>query len=390
MAQESKAGPVQKVAQEVLPKDLLMEGAQKLVQALVERALSSLTDRLEGMTGRLNDVAEGGGTGLLSAITGSAGLSPGKILGKSMLAGAGEAVKETVKGLGKKGKKAGKARITNIVESIDVGAPIRIVYNMWTQFETFPGYMKKVENVDQESDQKVNWKAQIFWSHRNWESHIVEQVPDQRIIWRSKGAKGFVDGAVTFHAITPDLTRVLLVLEYHPQGLFERVGNIWRAQGRRARLEFKHFRRHVMTQTMLHPEEVEEDGWRGVIHDGKVVKSHQDAVEEEQGEEEERPEEEFEKAEKPEEEEREPEEEEREEEPEGEYEEEEGPEEEYEEEPAAEYEEEPEEEEEKERTRRRAETGRSQGARRPVRRRPAEEEEEPRRPVRRRVATRRG
>ncbi|MGW4967964.1 SRPBCC family protein [Nonomuraea sp. NPDC004186] len=386
MAQESKAGPVQKVAQEVLPKDLLMEGAQKLVQALVERALSSLTDRLEGMTGRLNDVAEGGGTGLLSAITGSEGLSPGKILGKSMLAGAGEAVKETVKGLGKKGKKAGKTRITNIVESIDVGAPIRIVYNMWTQFEAFPGYMKKVENVDQESDQKVNWKAQIFWSHRNWESHIVEQVPDQRIIWRSKGPKGFVDGAVTFHAVTPDLTRVLLVLEYHPQGLFERVGNIWRAQGRRARLEFKHFRRHVMTQTMLHPEEVEEDGWRGVIHDGKVVKSHQDAVEEEQGEEEEeRPEEEFEKAEKPEEEEREPEEEEREEEPEGKYEEE--------EEPGEEYEEEPEEEEEKEeeeRTRRRAETGRGQGARRPVRRRPAEEEEEPRRPVRRRVATRRG
>lgn len=81
MAQQSKAGPVQKAAQEVLPKDLLMEGAQKLVQALVERALSSLTDRLEGMSGRLTDFAEGGGTGLLSAITGSEGLSPGKSWG---------------------------------------------------------------------------------------------------------------------------------------------------------------------------------------------------------------------------------------------------------------------------------------------------------------------
>ncbi|MFI6737629.1 SRPBCC family protein [Nonomuraea sp. NPDC050451] len=386
MAQESKAGPAQKVAQEVLPKDLLMEGAQKLVQALVERALSSLTDRLEGMTGRLTDFAEGGGSGgLLSAITGSEGVGPGKILGKSLLSGAGTAVKETLKGLGKKGKKAGKARIVNIVEGIDVGAPIRVVYNMWTQFETFPGYMKKVENVDQESDQKVNWKAQIFWSHRTWESHIVEQVPDRRIIWRSKGPKGYVDGAVTFHAITPDLTRILLVLEYHPQGVVERVGNIWRAQGRRARLEFKHFRRHVMTQTMLHPEEAEEDGWRGVIHDSKVVKTHEEAVEEERAEEEERPEEEYGKPEEPEAEEKEeePEAEEKEEEPEEE--------EEREEEPEAEYEEEPEEEEEEEeRTRRPAETARSQGARRPVRRRPAEEEEEPRRPVRRRVATRRG
>ncbi|MBE1583505.1 SRPBCC family protein [Nonomuraea angiospora] len=385
MAQESKAGPVQKAAQEVLPKDLLMEGAQKLVQALVERALSSLTDRLEGMTGRLTDFAEGGGGGgLLSAITGSEGVSPGKILGKSLLSGAGTAVKETIKGLGKKGKRAGKVRVVNIVEWIDVGAPIRIVYNTWTQFESFPGYMKKVENVDQASDEKVNWKAQIFWSHRTWESHIIEQVPDQRIIWRSKGPKGFVDGAVTFHAVTPDLTRILLVLEYHPQGMFEHVGNIWRAQGRRARLEFKHFRRHVMTQTMLHPEEAEEDGWRGVIHDSKVVKTHEEAVEEEQAEAEGRAEEEEERPEEGKAEE--PAEEEREEEPEGEYEEE--------EEPEEEYEEEPEEEEEEEEERTRAETGKGQGARRPARRRPAEEEEEeeeePRRPVRRRVATRRG
>ncbi|MDX3102670.1 SRPBCC family protein [Nonomuraea angiospora] len=383
MVQETKTGPVPKVAQEALPKDLLMEGAQKLVQALVERALSSLTDRLEGMTGRLTDFAEGGGAGgLLSAITGSEGVSPGKILGKSLLSGAGTAVKETIKGLGKKGKRAGKARIVNIVEWIDVGAPIRIVYNTWTQFESFPGYMKKVENVDQASDEKVNWKAQIFWSHRTWESHIIEQVPDQRIIWRSKGPKGFVDGAVTFHAVTPDLTRILLVLEYHPQGMFERVGNIWRAQGRRARLEFKHFRRHVMTQTMLHPEEAEEDGWRGVIHDSKVVKTHEEAVEEERAEAEGRAEEEEERPEEGKAEE--PAEEEREEEPEGEYEEE--------EEPEEEYEEEPEEEEEEERTR--AETGKGEGARRPARRRPAEEEEEeeeePRRPVRRRVATRRG
>src|SRR5690606_39141383 len=50
---------------------------------------------------------------------------------------------------------------------------------------------------------------------------------------------------------------------------FEHVGNLWRAQGRRARLELKHFRRHVMTQTLLHPEELK--GWRGTIHEGRTV-----------------------------------------------------------------------------------------------------------------------
>ena len=94
-------------------------------------------------------------------------------------------------------------------------------------------------------------------------------MPDDKIVWRSKGAKGHVDGAVTFHELAPNLTRILVVLEYHPQGLFEHTGNIWRAQGRRARLELKHFRRHVMTEAMLHPDEVE--GWRGLIGDGEVV-----------------------------------------------------------------------------------------------------------------------
>ncbi|RZL84065.1 MAG: SRPBCC family protein, partial [Rhodococcus sp. (in: high G+C Gram-positive bacteria)] len=145
----------------------------------------------------------------------------------------------------------------------------QLAYNQWTQFEDFPSFMKKVERVAQESDEKLEWKAKIFLSHRTWEASILEQVPDERIVWRSKGAKGYIDGAVTFHEVTPNLTRILLVLEYHPKGLFEKTGNLWRAQGRRARLELKHFGRHVMTQSILHPDEIE--GWRGEIRDGEVV-----------------------------------------------------------------------------------------------------------------------
>ena len=139
--------------------------------------------------------------------------------------------------------------------------------------------MKKVEKVEQESEEKLNWQAQIFMSHRSWEATIQEQIPDRRIIWTSKGDKGHVDGAVTFHELDPEMTRVLVVLEYWPQGFFEQTANMWRAQGRRVRLELKHFRRHVMTNAILHPDEIE--GWRGVIEDGEVVKDHQTAIREE-------------------------------------------------------------------------------------------------------------
>ncbi|MFC4909574.1 SRPBCC family protein [Actinomadura gamaensis] len=192
-------------------------------------------------------------------------------------------LKDSVGGLLKKGGGKGgggkKVKVTSIIEHVDIGAPRRLVYDQFTQFQEFPSFMKKVISVDQADDEKLNWQAKIFWSKRSWEATIVEQVPDEHIVWRSKGAKGHVDGTISFHELAPNLTRVLVVLEYHPQGLFERTGNIWRAQGRRVRLELKHFRRHVMTQTLTHPDDVE--GWRGEIRDSEVVKTHEEALKEE-------------------------------------------------------------------------------------------------------------
>jgi len=262
------------------PKDALQDSLQKLAGTFTERAVNSATTRLSGASERLTDYAQGGGGGgLLAAVTGvdklASGKSPVKAAMSAGLAGTKEKVKDTLSNVkdsltGGKGKGGGKKlKLTNIIEDIDVGAPLDLVYKQWTEFPQFPRFMKKVEQADRVDDEKVQWKAQVFWSHRTWEATIVEQVPYDHIVWRSKGAKGHVDGAVSFHELAPNLTRIVVVLEYHPQGLFERTGNLWRAQGRRARLELKHFRRHVMTHTLLHPDEVE--GWLGEIRDGEVV-----------------------------------------------------------------------------------------------------------------------
>src|SRR5215212_2552592 len=176
---------------------------------------------------------------------------------------------------GDKGGKGKGLKFTNIVEELDLPVPRAVAYQAWTQFEEFPSFMKKVENVEQQEDQTVEWKAQIFWSHRSWTAEIVDQVPNERIVWRSKGEKGHVDGAVTIHELTPDLTRMLINLEYYPQGLFERTGNLWRAQGRRVRLELKFFRRYITSEVLLRQEEVE--GWSGEIHDGEVTEEASDS-----------------------------------------------------------------------------------------------------------------
>ncbi|MEU0154264.1 SRPBCC family protein [Micromonospora fulviviridis] len=266
-------------------RDQLGGELRNLASAIGERAMHVVTERITGATGRLSEYAkQGGGPGLVAAATGAQklaeGHSPVKAMFHAGLAGGKEKLMSAFGG-GKGGKGGGKKlKVTNIVETIEVGVPVRVAYNQWTQFGDFPSFMKKVEQADCDSDEKMTWKAQVFWSHRTWESTIVRQIPDRLIHWRSKGEKGSVDGTVSFHEVGPELTKILVVLEYHPQGLFEHTGNLWRAQGRRVRLELKHFVRHVMTQTVLDPDAVE--GWRGEIEDSQVVKDHETALREEQ------------------------------------------------------------------------------------------------------------
>ena len=272
------------------PTGLLQQSVQNLAGTVAERAVAGLANRVSRTTERLNDYADGRGGSLLAAVTGveklAGGASPLQAVMSAGTSKLGHTVRETFEsvkesltgGKGKGGTK--KLKLTNIVEEIDVGVPIDLAYDQWTQFADFPKFTKKLEQVEQVSDEKLTWTGKVFWSRRTWESTIVEQVPFERIVWRSKGAKGYIDGAVTFHEITPDLTRILVVLEYHPGGVFEKTANLWRAAGRRCRLELKHFQRHVMTEAVLHSDDIV--GWHGEIHDSEVVEDDQTARRREQ------------------------------------------------------------------------------------------------------------
>ncbi|HST49344.1 SRPBCC family protein [Jatrophihabitans sp.] len=259
----------------------LLHSAEGYLGAQSERLVGSLGEKVTGATRRLTDVANGSAEpGSLLGKTAknvAQGDSPAKAALKGAAGSVTEKVKDTVKSAFKgKGKGSGGKKSMNIEESIDVGVPVRQAYNRWTQYTEFPKWSKGVQSVSQEDETKTGWNAKVFWSKRNWNAKITEQVPDQRIAWTSDGPKGTVDGVVTFHELAPNLTRILLALEYHPAGLFEKTGNIWRAQGRRVRLDLKLYRRFVMMSN----EEVE--GWRGEIRDGEVVRDHDEAMAEEE------------------------------------------------------------------------------------------------------------
>ncbi|MEU5282665.1 SRPBCC family protein [Streptomyces sp. CA-278952] len=262
-------------------KEELSKFAGAQVQQLAEKAGSKLSD----LTSQLTDAAENGGS--LPAIGSRVlqGESPVKAFVSEKAKGAKDAVVDKAKsafgggGGGKGNRKAGGGKFMNIIEVIDVGVPLRTAYDAWTQYEEFSGFMKGVQSVSKGEDEESDWKVKVGPSTRSFKATVQEQVPDDRIVWTSEGAKGSTRGAISFHELAPNLTRIVLVLEYYPSGFFEKTGNLWRAQGRRVRLDFKHFQRYV-TLTEEEPE-----GWRGEIRDGEVVVSHEEAVEREEAEE---------------------------------------------------------------------------------------------------------
>jgi uncharacterized membrane protein len=257
--------------------DQLKEQLSAFAAAQGQRMADKAGDKISDLAQGLGEVGDGNGT-LLNVgkrVLGG-GESPVKAFVSEKAGNAKDKVVDTVKGAfgGGGGGKAGSGKVTNIVEVIDVGKPLRTVYDHWTQLEEFSSFAKGVQSVSQSDEIESGWKAKIAFSSRSWKATVQEQIPDERIVWNSEGSKGTTRGAVSFHELTPDLTRVVVVVEYYPSGFFEKTGNIWRAQGRRLRLDLKHFMRYV---TLSDDEDLE--GWRGEIRDGEVVRSHEEGLE---------------------------------------------------------------------------------------------------------------
>jgi uncharacterized membrane protein len=277
--------------------DRLKAEVQEYLAAQAQRLLVGVGHKLGETTVRLNDIAEGKSPGLAKLVLdGGRKLAGGKGPVRTALELGASRAKDSVTGalknLGGKAKRKGRAgsKPTVIIEQIDVGVPLRTAYDQWTQYQDFSTFAKGVKSASRADDTTSDWQLKVFWSNRSWKAKTTEQIPDDRISWTSEGAKGTTKGVVSFHRLADNLTRVLLVIEYYPTGLFEKTGNIWRAQGRRARLDLKNFARFITLKGDA------EDGWRGEVRDGEVVLSHEDALAEENEEEDEEDEDEEEEA----------------------------------------------------------------------------------------------
>ena len=100
---------------------------------------------------------------------------------------------------------------------------VRTVYDQWTQFEEFPRFMESVDRIEQIDDKHLHWVASFSGSRHEWDAEITEQVPDQRVAWRSVDGKTNA-GEVTFRSMDAGTTVITVQMDWEPEGLKEKVG----------------------------------------------------------------------------------------------------------------------------------------------------------------------
>lgn len=153
--------------------------------------------------------------------------------------------------------------MSSIEESITVNVPVRTVYNQWTQFADFPNFMSGVEQVEQLDDTNLHWVAEIAGRRKEWDARITEQIPDERVAWTSTtGARNA--GVVTFHRLGDNETKVMLQLDFEPEGAIENVGDKLGIPDRQVTGDLERFKKFIEARGQ------ETGAWRGEVQNSKV------------------------------------------------------------------------------------------------------------------------
>jgi uncharacterized membrane protein len=153
--------------------------------------------------------------------------------------------------------------MTRIEHRVTVNRTPGVVYNQWTQTEDFPKFMQGVKSVHQKDATHQEWCAEVAGQEIRWESEIIEQVPDRKIVWRSvSGAKH--GGMVEFTSVEGNKTCVHLIMEYEPEGLLEHIGQATGLTEQRVQEDLQRFKEFIESRG------APTGAWRGEVHHASV------------------------------------------------------------------------------------------------------------------------
>lgn len=149
--------------------------------------------------------------------------------------------------------------MAQIQESVDVDVPVRTAYDQWTQFESFPQFMSGVDSITQTDDTHSRWVTTVAGVTREFDTEITEQHADERIAWKSTTGDTQHAGVVTFHRLSDTTTRVMIQIDWEPEGLVEKAGAAVGVDDHRVKADAKRFKAFIEKRG------TETGEWRGDV-----------------------------------------------------------------------------------------------------------------------------
>jgi len=148
--------------------------------------------------------------------------------------------------------------MSTVEESIEVAVPVTTAYNQWTQFESFPQFMEGVEKIEQTSDTMTRWVTKIGGVERTFDATITEQLPDERVAWKSVDEPRQA-GVVTFHRLSPETTKIMVQMDFEPEGFVETAGDKLGVVKHRVKGDLERFKDFIEDRGQ------ETGAWRGAV-----------------------------------------------------------------------------------------------------------------------------
>jgi uncharacterized membrane protein len=154
--------------------------------------------------------------------------------------------------------------MSTIEQSIEVAVPVTTAYNQWTQFEELPSFMEGVKEVRQLDDTHLHWVVEHNGRQYEFDAEITEQRPDERVAWQTTDGKSHA-GVVTFHRLGEDRSKVMVQMDWEPDGMLESLGAALGSDDRRVKADLERFKE------LIEERGTESGAWRGRVDHGEAA-----------------------------------------------------------------------------------------------------------------------
>jgi uncharacterized membrane protein len=101
-------------------------------------------------------------------------------------------------------------------KTIEVNAPVEVVFELYSDFERFPEWMKSIKEVRQTGERMTRWTAEAPLMNVEWEAETTEFEPNRKLAWRTVRGDVQMEGEVTFEDAGQGTTRMHFSLNYEP------------------------------------------------------------------------------------------------------------------------------------------------------------------------------